>query len=269
MSPTNSPPMPTTPLPLGRASRLVARFGVEAHALLTVLGRSFANTFRMRGADYVEQLGKVALSALPLIVIASLFAGMVIALNASMQLAELGSAHLVADIVAVSLVTELAPVFTALLMSGKAGAGLASELGMVTLSGQAQAMRALSLDLDRELLAPRVWACISGTLLLTIAAIFAGLIGGMILGSAKLGLSPVHYMNRVTSALEPIHFALGLIKSVGFGTIIAAFGARLGLADKADAGALGTHTMTAVVTASFTVLIADHVMTTLIYAVFG
>lgn len=267
-----SPPTtlePSTSPPLGRVGRAVARFGLEAHALFLVLYRALANTFRMSGHDYVEQLGKVALSALPLVLIASLFAGMVIALQASMQLAELGSAHLVADIVAISLVTELAPVFTALLMSGKAGAGLASELGMVTLSGQAQAMRALSLDIDKELIAPRVWGCISGTLLLTIGAIFAGLIGGMILGSAKLGLSPVHYMNRMTAALEPIHFALGLIKAVGFGTIIAAFGTRMGLRDKADAGALGTHTMTAVVTASFTVLIADHVMTTFILAVFG
>lgn len=247
----------------------VARFGVEAGALLSVLGRAFRATFRMRGADYVEQLGRVALSALPLVAIASLFAGMVIALNASMQLAQLGSAHLVADIVSVSLVTELAPVFTALLMSGKAGAGLASELGMVVLSGQAQAMRALSLDIDKELVAPRVWGCITGTLLLTIAAIFAGLVGGMVLGSAKLGLSPVHYLNRATAALEPIHFALGLIKSVGFGTIIAAFGTRMGLRDKVDAGALGVHTMTAVVTASFVVLIADHVMTTIILAVLG
>jgi phospholipid/cholesterol/gamma-HCH transport system permease protein len=249
-------------------SSKVSAFGREAHALLVVLARAGRHVVGMRFSSYLEQLSRVALSALPLVAIASLFAGMVIALNASMQLAKLGSAHLVADIVAVSLVTELAPVFTALLMSGKAGAGLASELGMVVLSGQAQAMRALSIDLDRELLAPRIWGCISGTLLLTIAAIFTGLLGGMVLGSSKLGLSPVHYLNRSIAALEPIHFALGLLKSIGFGAIIAAFGTRMGLREKADASALGVHTMTAVVTASFTVLIADHVMTTLILAVF-
>jgi phospholipid/cholesterol/gamma-HCH transport system permease protein len=250
-------------------ARRVSAFGREAHALLIVLGRAGRHTFAMRATDYLDQLGRVALSALPLVAIAALFAGMVIALNASMQLARLGSAHLVADIVAVSLVTELAPVFTALLMSGKAGAGLASELGMVVLSGQAQAMRALSLDLDRELLAPRVWACVTGTALLTLAATFTGLLGGMMLGSAKLGLSPVHYLNRSIAALEPIHFALGFLKSLGFGAIIAAFGTRMGLREKHDASALGAHTMTAVVTASFTVLIADHVMTTLILAVLG
>jgi phospholipid/cholesterol/gamma-HCH transport system permease protein len=247
----------------------VASFGKEAGALFLVLGRAVGATFRMRPADFVEQLGRVALSALPLIGIAALFAGMVIALNSSFHLSRLGQSHLVADIVSVSLVTELAPVFTALLMAGKAGAGLASELGMVTLSGQAQAMRALSLDIDRELIAPRVWGCIIGTVLLTAAAMLLGLIGGMILGSAKLGISPVHYMNRAVESLAPVDFALGLLKAFGFGVIIAAFGTRMGLREKADAAALGHHTMTAVVVASFCVLIADHVFTTFIVAVFA
>lgn len=250
-------------------ARWVAAFGRESAALFTVLGRATRASWRMRPADFVEQLGRVALSALPLIGIAALFAGMVIALNSSFHLSRYGQSHLVADIVSVSLVTELAPVFTALLMAGKAGAGLASELGMVTLSGQAQAMRALSLDIDRELIAPRVWGCIVGTVLLTVAAIILGLVGGMILGSAKLGISPVHYMNRAVAALAPIDFALGLLKAFGFGVIIAAFGTRMGLRAKADAAALGHHTMTAVVVASFTVLIADHVFTTFIVALLG
>lgn len=244
----------------------MAAFGREAGALFLVLGRATRAAFRMRPSDFVEQLGRVALSALPLVGVAALFAGMVIALNSSFHLTRIGQSHMVPDIVAVSLVTELAPVFTALLMAGKAGAGLASELGMVTLSGQAQAMRALSLDIDRELIAPRVWGCIIGTVLLTLAAMILGLIGGMILGSAKLGLSPVHYLNRSIAALPPIDFALGLLKSFGFGVIIAAFGTRMGLRDKADAAALGQHTMTAVVVASFCVLIADHIFTTFILA---
>ncbi len=194
---------------------------------------------------------------------------MVIALQTSLQLARLGSAHLVADIVSVSLVRELAPVFTALLMAGKAGAGLASELGMVTLSGQAQAMRSLSIDIDRELVAPRVLACVWGTVLLTVAAIMLGLLGGMILGSARLGLSPVHYLNRAVGALAPVDFACGLLKAGGFGLIIAAFGCKWGLQDKRDAADLGRHTMSAVVIASFLILVADHVFTTFIVALLG
>ena len=249
----------------------VSVFGREASALGIVLGRATRAGFGMRFSDFVEQLGRVALSALPLVAIAALFAGMVIALMAvALQTSlQIDSAHLVADIVSVTLVRELAPIFTALLMAGKAGAGLASELGMVTLSGQAQAMRALSLDINRELIAPRVWGCIWGTFLLTIAAIFFGLIGGMILGSAKLGLSPVHYVNRVVGALGPVDFACGLVKGVAFGTVIAAFGVRFGLAEKADAAALGRHTMTAVVASSFTVLVANHILTTIISALFA
>jgi phospholipid/cholesterol/gamma-HCH transport system permease protein len=253
----------------GYLSNKIAIFGRESSALFIVLGRATRASIRMRPNDFVEQLGRVALSALPLIAIASLFAGMVIALGSSVQLTRYGRSHMVADVVALGLVTELGPVFTALLMAGKAGAGLAAELGMVTLSGQAQAMRALSLDIDRELIAPRVWGCIVGTVMLTAAAIVCGLIGGMILGSAKLGVSPVHYMNRAVAALDPVDFAQGLIKGFGFGVIIAAFGTRMGLREKIDAAALGQHTMNAVVYASFCVLIADHVFTTFILAVLG
>jgi phospholipid/cholesterol/gamma-HCH transport system permease protein len=201
--------------------------------------------------------------------VAALFAGMVIALQSSVQLARLGTAHLVPDIVSVSLVRELAPIFTALLMAGKAGAGLASELGMITLSGQAQAMRALSIDIDRELIAPRVFAVVGGTVLLTMAAILLGLLGGMILGAAQVGLSPVHYLNRSIAALEPLDFALGLSKAAAFGVIIAALGCSWGLKDKRDAADLGRHTMTAVVLASFLVLVSDHVLTALVVAALG
>jgi len=235
--------------------------------MLAVIARVSAGGLRMRRRDFAEQLGRVALSALPLVGIAALFAGMVIALSTSTQLSRMGMNALVADIVSVSLVRELAPVFTALLMAGKAGAGLASELGMVTLSGQAQAMRALGLDIDRELLAPRYWAAVWGTVLLTVAAIGLGLLGGMLLGSGKLGISPVYYMNRVVQALAPVDLAVGLLKSFGFGLIIATAGLRFGLGAKDDAAALGRDTMRAVVSASFVILIADHIFTVLISAV--
>jgi len=255
--------------PFAAAHRVVVDFGQAVVAMGLAVGRAIAAAPRMKRRDFVEQLGRIAMSALPLVGIAALFAGMVIALQTSMQLTRLGMNAIVADIVSVSLVRELAPIFTALLMAGKAGAGLASELGMVTLSGQAQAMRALGLDINRELLAPRFFAVVVGTLLLTIAAILLGLMGGMLLGSGKLGVSPVYYLNRIAYALEPIDIAVGLIKSVGFGVIIAAFGLRFGLAPKDDAAALGKDTMRAVVSASFVILVADHIMTVIISAVLG
>jgi phospholipid/cholesterol/gamma-HCH transport system permease protein len=247
-------------------ARAIAGFGLESRRLGTVLARAARRLPAVRGRDLLDQLGATSLSALPLVGTAGLFIGMVIALQTALQLARLGSAHLVPDIVSVSLVRELAPVFTALLMAGKAGAGLASELGMVTLSGQARAMRALSLDIDREIVAPRVAAVVLGTVLLTMAAMALGLAGGMLLGSAKLGLSPVHYLNRAVAALQPADFVAGLVKAAAFGLIIAAMGCRWGLEAKRDAADLGRHTMVAVVWASFLVLVSDHVLTTALTA---
>ena len=139
-------------------ARAITAFGHESRCLALVLGRSLRALPRSRPSALLTQLGTLALSALPLVGIAALFAGMVVALQTSLQLTRLGTGHLVADIVAVSLVRELAPIFTALLMAGKAGAGLASELGMLNLSGQIQAMRSLSIDVDREVICPRIFA---------------------------------------------------------------------------------------------------------------
>jgi phospholipid/cholesterol/gamma-HCH transport system permease protein len=247
----------------------VSAFGREVSYLALVLGRATRALPRMRAADFREQLGRVALSALPLVGVAALFIGLVIALISSVQLSRLGQSHLVADAVSLALVGTLAPIFTALLMAGKAGAGLASELGMVTLSGQAQAMRAMSVDIDRELIAPRVWACVVGTVLLTIAAMLLGLFGGMVLAAVKLDVSPMHFMSRMVEALAPTDIAQGLIKSACFGLIIATMGTAFGLKAKADAAVLGHHTMRAVVLSSFLILVSDYILTTLILAVFS
>jgi phospholipid/cholesterol/gamma-HCH transport system permease protein len=247
----------------------IARFGHESRCLFRVAGRSLLALPRARPAALLIELWRVALSALPLVGVASLFAGMVIALQTAIQLARLGSGHLVPDIVSVSLVRELGPVFTALLMAGKAGAGVASELGMIVLTGQDKAMRALSLDIDRELIAPRLFACVVGMLLLTMAAILLGLLGGMLLGSAQLGLTPVHYLNRAVHALTPADFLTGLVKAGAFGALIGLLGTSYGLRKKADAGEVGRHTMNAVVMASFWVLVSDHILTSLVTAVWG
>ena len=130
-------------------------------------------------------------------------------------------------------------------------------------------MRALSIDIDREVVAPKILAVVWGTVLLTIAAILMGLLGGMLLADAKLGVSATHFLNRCIGALGPEDFACGLIKAAAFGGIIAVAGTTYGLKATRDAADLGRHTMRAVVTASFLVLISDHVLTSFIVAVLG
>jgi phospholipid/cholesterol/gamma-HCH transport system permease protein len=249
--------------------RPIARFGYQSQCALRVLGGACRQWFRMGSGAVTRQLGQVALSALPLVGVAHFFAGMVIVLQSAVQFGRFGSNHLVADVIAISLVRELAPVFTALLMAGKAGAGLASELGMLVLSGQTRAMRALSIDINRHVVAPRFWAAVWGTVLLTIAAMFMGLLGGMILAESKLGVSMVHFLNRAIDAIQPVDLACGLFKAGGFGVIVATLGCTYGLKPKKDARELGQHTMQAVVIGSFCVLVSDHLFTSLIVAVWG
>lgn len=241
--------------------------GYEARLVGQIIGRSWAHAFQIRTSTFLHQLAILAMSALPLVGVAHFFAGMVVALQSGAELARFGSNHLVPDVLALAIVTELAPIFTALLMAGKAGAGLASELGMLTLTGQTQAMRSLSVDIDKEVVAPRFWATVWGTVLLTVAAVFIALLGGLVLSAAKGGVSPVHYMNRVLQILEPHHLFSGLAKAAAFGTIVATLGLTFGLKKKKSAADLGRHTMQAVVIASFLILISDHLLTSLIMAI--
>jgi phospholipid/cholesterol/gamma-HCH transport system permease protein len=218
---------------------------------------------------FLRELHRFGVGGFPMVGTAALLAGMVMALSTAGQLGRFGLISRVPDVTAVFVARELAPVFTALLMAGRAGAGLASELGLVTLSGQAAAMRALGLDLDREVLAPRLTAVIAATLLLTTAAILLGLLGGFAFGTAALDLPPALFTARLAAALAPAHIAMGLVKAVVFGVVIAVSGLVGGLTDKHDAAALGTDTMKAVVRASFAVLVLDHLLTTLLDAVFA
>lgn len=240
--------------------------GKESTALWGLFWRALKGLKDLRKDSFLSALYEGSLSAWPLVLISGFFMGLVLALSASRELLQFGSLHLVPDLVAISLVTELGPLFTAFLMAGKTGAGLASELGLLNYGGEIQAMRALSLDPDKELLVPKFWAALLGILLLTIAAILMGLLGGMALGHFQLGLSPILYLNRSIHALAPLHLVMALTKGLGFAVIVALFGLRFGLSPKPDAPTLGRHTMRAVVYGSFSVLIADHLIGAFLHA---
>jgi phospholipid/cholesterol/gamma-HCH transport system permease protein len=248
-------------------ARPFARLGEVTAEFAELLWRTARSMPRMSRQAFLAELHRFAVGGLPMVGTAALLAGMVMALSTAGQLGRLGLLSRVPDVTALFVTRELAPVFTGLLMAGRAGAGLAAELGLLTLSGQAAAMRALGLDPDRELLAPRLAAVVLGTSLLTAAAILLGLLGGLLLGVGVLDLSPLQFTARLAEALAPAHLVLGLVKGTVFGLLIALAGLRRGLLDKQDAGELGRDTMKAVVSASFAILVADHALTTWLDAV--
>jgi phospholipid/cholesterol/gamma-HCH transport system permease protein len=251
----------------GAGPRFGAPIAAVASEVSALLVRGMAAIPRMPRGAFMGELHRTLVGGLPMVGTAALLAGMVMALSTAGQLGRLGLLGRVPDVTALFVTRELAPVFTGLLMAGRAGAGLAAELGLLSLSGQATAMRALGLDLDRELVAPRLAAVTLGTLLLTVAATLLGLVGGLLFGVEVLNLPAATFTSRLASALAPAHLLMGSVKGLCFGGVIAVCGLRRGLLEKADAAALGQDTMRAVVGASFSILVLDQALTTLLDAV--
>lgn len=247
----------------------VARFGVAVSQIAWLWGRSVRLLPAVRGPRFTEALFTLGVASGPLVLIATFFSGMVLALQVSVELTRFGSTELIAGVVGVTFVRELGPVFTALLLAGKAGSGIASEFGGLLLSDQLRAMRALSIDVERRFVAPTVWAAVLATVGLTLLADVAGVFGGLVLSAAQLGVSPVVYLNETVRAIAWSDLASSFVKSVVFGHVVALAGVWYGLRDKRSARDLGADTMRAVVSASFLVLVLDNVTSRVLVAVFG
>lgn len=255
-----------TPSPSTRLGPLrpIARFGEFAlHAAHLVLRAALA-LGRTPPASILQQLGRLAWEALPITMVATGLAGAVTAMQSSVELSRLGAGHLVADIAAVGFVRELGPLLAGLLLAARGGAGAASELGMTVFDGQVQALHALGMDVDRELVAPRLAALALGGLWLTAAAILSGWLGALAVCTSQLGLEGHHFWYRLLWAVTPGDIAGGLAKGLVFGALIGAVSLTYGLRDKRGPADVGRDTMRAVVGSSAAVLLADPVLTGLI-----
>jgi len=247
----------------------VARFGEAAGRVAWLFARCLSLLPRLRGGRFTDALCTLGVGSAPLVLLATFFSGMVMALQVSVELTRFGAVELIAGVVGVTFVRELGPVFTALLLAGKAGSGIASEFGGLLLSDQLRAMRSLSIDFDRRFLAPTVWAAVLAGMGLTVLADVAGMAGGMTLAATQLGVSPVVYLNETVRAVEWTDLVGSVVKSAVFGLVIALSGAYYGLRDKTSARELGADTMRAVVAASFLVLVLDHVTSRALVALLG
>jgi phospholipid/cholesterol/gamma-HCH transport system permease protein len=222
-------------------------------------------TGRCRFWRTLEQLDQAGLRTLPIVVIALLFTGAVMTVHTATALAEHGAELKLAQILLVSMLRELSPMLTALLVAGRVGAGIAAELGAMQLSEQLPAMRALSLDITAELVAPRLLAVTCATLVLVAVGDVAGVAGGYLVAVGRQGISLPAYHAETCAALRWVDFGCGLFKGAIFGASIALIGLLCGMATRRGAGELGRNTQRAVVIASVWVLVGDYFLTELYF----
>ncbi len=242
---------------------------VQDYALLA--GGAVVNLFRSPRypGDMLQQADLIGVGSLPIVVLTGLFTGVVLALNTSATLQQFGSVSLTGQLVSLSMVRELGPVLTSLMVAGRNASGMASELGSMKVTEQIDAMRALGTDPMKKLVAPRMIATVAMLFFLTIISDLMGLTGAFIISILLLGLNPQQYW---TSAYQTLGFQdvfMGMAKPFFFGYIISTVGCYYGMSTKGGTQGVGRSTTQAVVAASVLILFVDVLITRFLMVVLG
>lgn len=223
-----------------------------------ISGRALLNIFRSPHYldDVVLQMDIIGVGSLPLILLTGFFVGAVITLQMSKTLNQYGAQGEVGTVVAVTIVRELGPVLSAILVAGRNASGMASELGSMKVTEQIDAMRALGTDPVQKLVTPRLIATSTMLPLLTIIADFMGLVGGYIVACVMLSLTTsTQFWSSAYQALEYSDVAQGLVKPFVFAMIIALVGCHYGMETSGGTQGVGRATTQAVVVSSVWIIV--------------
>src|SRR6184192_597269 len=221
--------------------------------------RSLGNLFRkpLYVPDAIQQADIIGVGSLPIVILTGFFTGAVLALQTSATLQQFGSLSLTGQLVSFSMVRELGPVLTGLMVAGRNASGMASELGSMKVTEQIDAMRALGTDPSKKLVTPRVIATVVMLFFLSILSDFLGVIGGFVISYLVLGLDAQQYWHSAYDKLSYDDIEMGLLKPVLFGYVIATVGCYYGLSAKGGTQGVGRATTQAVVAASVLILAVD------------
>ena len=200
--------------------------------------------------DIFIQMDVIGVGSLFIVSLIGLFSGIVMALQMARALTTYGAQGQVGQIVSITLVRELGPVLTAVLVAGRNASGIASELGSMKVTEQIDAMRALGTDPIQKLVTPRLIATATVLPLLTIISDFIGLAGGYFIASTMLGLTFSEYWTSAWQVLEYNDLAQGLLKPLVFAVVIALVGCYYGMRTTGGTQGVGRSTTRAVVTSS-------------------
>ena len=220
---------------------------------------------RLRIAATLDQMFKIGVLSFPLVFLTSLFTGVVLALQSAYQLKLFGAQQFTSDLVALSMIRELGPVLTAMVVAGRVGASIAAEIGTMKVTEQIDALKALAVDPIRYLVVPRVVAAFCMLFILAVYADIIGMFGGWCIAIFKLGMNSHMYIKRAFTVMEIKDIVSGLIKAFMFGGIIGVVGCYFGLNSDGGAEGVGRATTLAVVLALILIIASDAIFTAIFF----
>ena len=211
--------------------------------------------------DFIEQLDAIGIQSLTVVLLTGFFTGAVLALQSGLTLDQFGARPVVGRLVSASMIKELGPVLTGLMLTGRVGSGIAAELGSMVVTDQIFALRALGTDPVRKLVVPRMLAGILMAPVLTVVADFVGIVGGWIVARFQLQVTTGVYWSSILDALYMQDVWMGLIKPFVLGFVIVTVACHVGLRTSGGTQGVGKATTVAVVAGSVGVIAADFFIT--------
>jgi phospholipid/cholesterol/gamma-HCH transport system permease protein len=264
-------PLPQTESPVTQIGRATADIWKDLVLLIAFVGRLTAaladaarrpRIVRWKDAFLTAELAGV--NALPIICLLGFLLGLIMAFQSAIPMRQFGTEIYVANLIGLSMLRELGPLLTAIILAGRSGSAFAAELGTMKVSEEIDALTTMGLEPVGFLVVPRVVAAVAMTPLLSVFAGLLGLIGGAIV-MLSLGFPLVTYLIQVKSAVTVADLLGGLGKSFVFGIVVAAIGCLRGLQTKSGAGAVGESTTRAVVSGLVLITIVDGVFAVIFY----
>lgn len=224
--------------------------------LVAATGRALVTPPRY-GHDIVEQFDVIGVGSLTVVLLTGFFTGAALTSQTGITLDQFGGRTVVGRLVSASMIKELGPVLTALMLTGRIGSGIAAELGSMVVTDQINALRALGTDPIRKLVLPRVLAGFLMAPVLTIISDFVGIFGGWLVARFQLQVASGQYWSSVTEALYMQDVWMGIIKPFLLGFVIVTIACHVGLRAKGGTQGVGQATTIAVVAGSVAVIAVD------------
>ncbi|AHC73799.1 ABC-type transport system involved in resistance to organic solvents [Candidatus Endolissoclinum faulkneri L5] len=213
----------------------------------------------------LRQFIEIGYNSLPIVGMTTLCSGMVVALQSYTGFAKFFAEEAVATVVVISMLRELSPILTGLMVAGRVGATMAAEIGAMQVAEQIDALTTLSTNPYKYLIVPRVIASIIILPFLVLIGDITGVFGGFIIGIYKLNFNPASYIFFIVQYLEKIDVITGMIKASIFGFLITIMGCYQGFNARKGARGVGVATTNAVVTASIMILLTNYIITEIFF----
>ncbi|PCJ55451.1 MAG: hypothetical protein COA73_13410 [Candidatus Hydrogenedentota bacterium] len=220
-----------------------------------------------RARQSLIQFVEYGVHSLPIVMLICFLLGAILAMQSSYQLTRFGAGHLVANLVGVAAMRELAPLMTAILITGRSGSAITAEIGTMKVSEEIDALNVMGLNTTKFLVVPKFIGMLIAVPMVTVVAIFTMCLGGFVLSVGYLQMDAYQYIMQSANAFKMIDLSTGLTKSVFFALVICWVGVYRGFQVEGGAEGVGKATTASVVTSIFLIILVDMVFTWLFFSV--